>query len=206
MAEATVGSKGLIIPGPDGGYQFIPVDPVEIDDKVILYPLQDETRIAVPALEFGIGDITFASPEFQFAGFDWKLDFNFNLIPLSPFFFGFTGHDFKCVTGGYTYYGDTGMSPAGGCVKMPSPRYGDIEYAFTDANFEEYPKPDDGSLCVKFLGFGKVEIWVVSAPYPDYGSGASVAFYIFNKLVWSGIISPGYPDRVWYHIAEWSPV
>ena len=206
MAEVEIGSKGIVL-GEGGDYaQFIPVDPLEVGDKVILYSLRDDTKIAVPSLDFDIGDFSFVSPSFQFAGFNWNIDFDFALIPLSPLFFGYTDHNFKCVTGGATYYGDSGMSPSGGCVKMPSPRYGDIEYAFTDAGFEEYPKPDDGSLCIKFLGGGAVEIWVVSAPYPDYGSGATVAFYIFDKLVWSGMINPGYPDRVWYHVASWSPV
>ena len=199
-----VGDRVLVMPSFSENVA-VPLGELSEGDQVLLYNLKDDTRIAVPTLSLNVGDRVFSSPSFDFAGFNWKVDFDFKLIPLSPLFFGYTDHDFKCVTGGATYYGDSGMSRSGGCVKM-SPRYGDIEYAFTDATFEEYPKPDDGSLCIKFLSGGLLEIWVVSAPYYDYGSGDSVAFYILNKRVWSGTISPGYPGRVWYHISGWSPV
>lgn len=206
MTDIEVGTRGLVVGSGGQTAQFIAAEPIAVGDKVTLYNLKDNTRIAVPAMEFDIDNFVFIAPSFNFAGFNWKIDFNFDLIPLSPLFYGYKHHDFKCLTGGATFYGDSGISPSGGCKIMSRPRYGDIEYAFTDSDFENYPNPDDGSLCIKFLGDGCVEIWVVSAPYPDYGSGSPVAFYIFDKLVWSGIISPGYPDRVWYHIAEWSPV
>lgn len=199
-----VGDRVLVMPS-FGENIAVPLGDLSEGDRVLLYNLKDSTRIAVPTLSLNVGDRVFSSPSFDFAGFNWEIDFDFNLIPLSPLLFGYTDHDFKCVTGGVTYYGDSGMSQSGGCVKM-SPRYGDIEYVFTDANFEEYPKPDDGSLCIKFLSGGLLEIWVVSAPYYDYGSANTVSFYICNKLVWSGTISLGYPGRVWYHISGWSPV
>lgn len=76
-----VGDRVLVIPSMGVNYA-VTLGGVNVKDTVMLYPLKDSTRIAVPTLSFSIGDFVFTSPSFQFAGFDWKVDFNFNLIPL----------------------------------------------------------------------------------------------------------------------------
>jgi len=66
-----------------GDKVFVPLaDTLNVGDSVAVYNLVDDTRIAVPILAFDIGDYAFVTPSFDFAGFDWKLDFDFNLIPL----------------------------------------------------------------------------------------------------------------------------
>lgn len=77
-----VGDKVLVMPALDGTPFAIKLEPVEVGDPVILYNLKNDTKIAVPRLQFEIGDHVFASPSFNFAGFDFKLDFDINLIPL----------------------------------------------------------------------------------------------------------------------------
>ena len=76
-----IGERGLVVYQGDTSGVFISPD-IQEGDRVVLYPLKDATRIAVPILSLSVGDCVFTSPEFKFAGFDWKLDFNFSLIPL----------------------------------------------------------------------------------------------------------------------------
>ena len=84
----TVGDKGLVIGAGSGDARYIPLETPEVGDTVILYSLKDETRIAVPTLSFGIGDFAFLSPSFQFAGFNWNINFDFQLLPLDLSFIG----------------------------------------------------------------------------------------------------------------------
>ena len=76
-----VGDKGIVM-NYFGEKEFIALGDVEVGDTVAVYNLADETRIAVPLLSMNVGDMVFATPSFDFAGFDWSLDFNINLIPL----------------------------------------------------------------------------------------------------------------------------
>jgi hypothetical protein len=196
-----VGDKGVIMDS-FGDKVFVPLGDVEVGSTVAVYNLADDTRIAVPLLSFNVGDFAFSTPSFDFAGFDWKLDFNFQLIPLFLWFMGYDDHDFKIVFGGgSTYYGDYGISPSGGCQKITTnPQNGDVEYAFTDGSFEHYPDPDDVSFCIKSLSYG-IEWWVMAAPNPDYGSDGSASLYLFDTLVWSGSLAPaiGHPGYVLGH-------
>jgi len=99
----SVGDKVLIMPRM-GENMAIPLGDVEVGDNVILYNLQNETKIAVPSLTFDVGFPIFATPSFQFAGFDWKLDFNFSLI---PFWFALTiGSAVKIAD---AFYGPVGV-------------------------------------------------------------------------------------------------
>lgn len=76
-----VGDKVLVMPSI-GENVAVPLGDVNIGDSVILYPLKDNTKIAVPTLSIWLDDVVFNTPSFQFAGFDWRVDFNFQLIPL----------------------------------------------------------------------------------------------------------------------------
>ena len=76
-----IGDRVLVMPS-FGENVAVSLGGLSEGDKVILYNLKDETRIAVPTLSLSIGDPVFSSPSFDFAGFNWKMDFDFNLIPL----------------------------------------------------------------------------------------------------------------------------
>jgi hypothetical protein len=78
-----VGDKGIVFAAGSEYSQFTPANPPIVGDKVILYNLGNGQRLAVPTLAFGLDSFTFVCPSFQFAGFDWKLDWNFQLIPLN---------------------------------------------------------------------------------------------------------------------------
>lgn len=83
----TVGDRVLVI-GVDGpNPHVLKFDKAEVGDKVIGYPLGKErdTKIFVPKLSFNIGDKVWATPAFPMAGFNWALDFKFDLIPIGLF-------------------------------------------------------------------------------------------------------------------------
>jgi len=82
-----VGDEVLVMPSL-GENVAVPLGNVSVGDSVILYQLKDNTRIAVPTLSFSIGDAVFNTPSFQFAGFNWNINFNFQLIPLDLSLFG----------------------------------------------------------------------------------------------------------------------
>lgn len=103
-----IGDKVLVMPSL-GENMAVPLGDVEVGDSVILYSLKNETRIAVPTLAFSIGSYAFNTPAFNFSGFNFNLDFNFQLIALNlgeitPAMY----HDFSClvVEQATTYYGD----------------------------------------------------------------------------------------------------
>lgn len=77
-----VGDKVLVFAAGSEFATAVPLSTPSIGDMVAIYNLQNETRIAVPTLTFGLGDVSWVTPNFDFAGFDFKLDFNFQLIPL----------------------------------------------------------------------------------------------------------------------------
>ena len=76
-----VGDRVLVMPS-FGENVAVPLGELSEGDKVILYNLKDDTRIAVPTLSLNVGDRVFSSPSFDFAGFDFNVPFDFNLIPL----------------------------------------------------------------------------------------------------------------------------
>jgi len=79
-----VGDKVLVMPAL-GENMAVPLGDLSEGDRVLLYNLKDSTRIAVPTLSLNVGDRVFSSPSFDFAGFNWEVDFNFMLIPfISP--------------------------------------------------------------------------------------------------------------------------
>ena len=77
-----VGDNGLAFAAGSPYSTFAQVSAPKVGDSVILYNLGNGQRLAVPTLWFDLGYFTFVAPSFQFAGFDWKFDFNFNLLPL----------------------------------------------------------------------------------------------------------------------------
>jgi hypothetical protein len=204
-----VGDQGIVYSAGAAYSQFSPVAPAVVGDKVILIECGGGQQIAVPVLAFELGQYSWAIPEFRFAGFDWK--FNWDTQLLSPFVlpWNYTDHDFKAVHSLGTIYGDSPMTPDGGTsVNRTNPPYGDIEYIWEYGIFEDYPKAADGAMCVKF-GRASLEIWCLCAPNPDYGAWGAQSFYIKNKLVWSGQIPPaeggGSPHQVVYHVTGWTP-
>lgn len=104
-----VGDKGIVM-DTFGDKVFVPLaDTLNVGDSVAVYNLVDDTRIAVPILAFDIGDFAFATPSFDFAGFDWKLDFDFNLIPLM---LGFPEN--SLVAGMFCNYMNNNENPSSG--------------------------------------------------------------------------------------------
>lgn len=81
MTDLEVGDQVLVMPGWDGVPVAIKLDSVDVGDPVLLYNLKAEDKIAVPRLQFDVGSYVFAAPSFDFAGFDWKVDFDFDLLP-----------------------------------------------------------------------------------------------------------------------------
>lgn len=77
-----VGDKGIVFGAGSDSAQFIQVQTPNVGDRVILYNLKNDTKIAVPILSIGVDYYIFNTPSFQFAGFNWNIDFNFQLIPL----------------------------------------------------------------------------------------------------------------------------
>jgi len=164
-----VGDKALVMPGFGENY-LIPLEDVNIGDSVQLYPIGNDTKIAVPVLNFGIGNYTFISPEFNFAGFNWNIDFNFNLIPLRLLLVLATeAHNFKIWndTMGWIYGDDPPGMP--GCTIKEDGGWGsggsDADYAFL---FEDgggaYP---DVYIDVR-VGKGMLELWAGLYGTPSY--------------------------------------
>lgn len=82
-----IGSEVLVMSSL-GENVAVPLGNVNVGDSVILYPLKDNTRIAVPTLSLSLGSVVFNTPSFNFGGFNWSIDFNFQLIPLDLSLFG----------------------------------------------------------------------------------------------------------------------
>ncbi|HPD11570.1 MAG TPA: hypothetical protein PLN56_11320 [Methanoregulaceae archaeon] len=73
-----IGDRGVVLNGED----FYVPPSVEVGDKVMIYTLGNGQKIAIPTLSLSLDDHVFPTPSFSFAGFDWKIDFNFSLVPL----------------------------------------------------------------------------------------------------------------------------
>jgi hypothetical protein len=81
MVEA--GDK-VVIFGYNGPYpQAVPVTTPDVGDRVMIVPVDDIGELCIPMLTFTIGDKVWIGPDFKFAGFNWKLDVNLQLIPLA---------------------------------------------------------------------------------------------------------------------------
>lgn len=76
-----VGDRVLVM-SSHGENVAIPFSSPVPGDRVCIYPLQDNTEIAVPSLAFDLHAPVFVTPNFAFAGFDWHLDFEFQLLAL----------------------------------------------------------------------------------------------------------------------------
>jgi len=195
-----IGSEVLVMPSM-GENVAVPLGNVNVGDSVILYQLKDNTRIAVPTLSLSVDSYVFNTPSFQFAGFNWSVDFNFQLIPLL-LFLTWKHKDVKWVSGTTVYGDDTNPRY---CLRVTSdPRHGIIEYNFGDITVES--NADDGAICIgKGTNYG-YEIWIMAPRNPDYGSDSVQSFYLFNKLIWSGIIPPGSSlNTIFYHVDNWKP-
>ena len=84
------GDRGLVFAAGSPLASFSTVDPAAVGDMVILYNLGNGQQLAVPILNLQLGHYTWTTPDFQFAGFNWNLPFNFQLLPLG-FLIGGTG-------------------------------------------------------------------------------------------------------------------
>lgn len=78
-----VGDVGLAFSAGSSYCTFSVVSRPVVNDKVILYNLGSGGQLAVPSLTFNLDDYAWVIPTFDFKGFDWKFDLNWNLI-LSP--------------------------------------------------------------------------------------------------------------------------
>jgi len=76
------GDRGIVFSAGSPSSSFVEVSPAQVGDKVILYPLESGDKLAVPSLDLSLNGQTWITPSFDFAGFDWKIDFDFLLIPL----------------------------------------------------------------------------------------------------------------------------
>lgn len=171
-----IGERGLVVYQGDTSGVFISPD-IQEGDRVVLYPLKDATRIAVPILSLSVDDCVFTSPEFKFAGFDWKLDFNFDLIPLSlpfllpPWFM----HKFAMnvttlppiAPATWWVYGDSPPYQTGlrGCkIVFGGSHGGDYTLQFEDSGNLPY----DMNMEFKFLEDKQIELWVYKDHIPYY--------------------------------------
>jgi hypothetical protein len=202
MTQTVVTNKGIVFAAGSPFATFAPVTRPAVGDSVILYNLGNGQQLAVPTLTFKLSDYTFLVPSFQFAGFNWKLDFNFNL--LSFHLAGFNHHDIACQSGvlGHTnmMYGDDAMGSVnmgGGCVVSDTLGIlygGDLAYNFADgARGVGEGTCDDLTFECKQSGT-TLEWWVHSGPDYSYGGGMSFWF----KGVFLGAFSTpdGVPDQL----------
>ena len=80
MAEE--GDRGINFSSGSPFSTFVKVDPAQVGDRVTLYNLSNGDRLAVPALDFVLDGRVWVTPSFDFAGFDFNIPFDFELIPL----------------------------------------------------------------------------------------------------------------------------
>lgn len=79
----SVGDKVIVFGAGSDFAHAVELTTPNIGDTVTLYPLPDETQIAVPNLTFDLDNYVFVTPSFQFAGFDFNVDFDFQLLLLA---------------------------------------------------------------------------------------------------------------------------
>ena len=77
-----IGDRGVVTISSFSN-QFIPASTPDVGDRVIVIPMNDGSKFCIPCLQFSIGDWVWVGPEFKFSGFNWKLDANLQLIPLT---------------------------------------------------------------------------------------------------------------------------
>ena len=194
-----VGDRVLVIPS-FGENVAVPLGELSEGDKVILYTLKDETRIAVPTLLLSIGDRVFSSPSFDFAGFNFDIDFDFNLIPLA-FLLDVEDADvvLNGVSGDYPVEGVVVKYVQGQC------RHGVLEYNFGDPRWME-EGADDGAICIGRGSLYGYHVWIMPARFGDGGSSGSQWFSINGTVVWSGYIAPRLPlNTIVYQVDNWTP-
>jgi len=77
-----IGDRGVVTISSFSN-QFIPASTPDVGDRVIVIPMNDGSKFCIPCLQFSIGDWVWVGPEFKFSGFNWKLDANLQLIPMT---------------------------------------------------------------------------------------------------------------------------
>jgi len=201
-----VGDKGIVFAAGSPYTTFSPVGTPGVGDKVTLYNLGNGQRLAVPVLSFSLGEFTWVTPGFQFAGFNWNLDFNFQLLSFSLISSGsYTDHDISCRGGvpGHSdvMYGDDAMgsvNDGGGCLKSDTIGVlfgGDWAYNFSDgARSPTEGTCDDLTFECKKVG-NTLEWWIHSGPDPDYSGGLFFSF----KGVLLGVFGTSGPGQLAGH-------
>lgn len=197
-----VGDRVLVMSAMGDNVAIALSTPV-VGSNVILYNLQNETRIAVPSLTFSIGDHAFNTPSFDFAGFNWSIDFNFQLIPLILTFYA----EWRAVVKRFSNimnnrndfigprtYGDKWPppSPLGGCpsdqgvdLLSGGPNGGQVRIMWIDG-----PCPrQDSTTEIRWISGNRLEVWC----YSNNAHGAHHIFYDDDLLcespVGSGTLS-----------------
>ena len=75
-----VGDKGLVFSAGSPYSTFSTVGTPSVGDKVTLYNLGSDQRLAVPTLAFTLTDQVWVIPDFPFKGFKWKYDFKLGVL------------------------------------------------------------------------------------------------------------------------------
>ena len=123
----SVGDKVIVFGAGSDFAHAVKLTTPNIGDTVTLYPLPDETQIAVPNLTFDLDNYVFVTPSFQFAGFNFNVDFDFQLLLLAlekfvtgDYFYGtgwpddWGGWEFsEWHSSGFTYSYGTAAAPCG---------------------------------------------------------------------------------------------
>jgi hypothetical protein len=149
-----VDDKGIVFAAGSEYSTFSTVGTPIVGDKVTLYMLGSGQKLAVPNLTFGLSDVIWVVPSFQFAGFDWTFDWNLNAIKIgsgSAMFWSSWGGSYSGVPDVDQFYSVTGDGSGGGIIStwyrpgyplsqiengvlfwIPgSKRYVDFDYGFT---------------------------------------------------------------------------
>lgn len=185
-----IGKRGIVFAAGSDDAKFFEVGTPAVGDLVTLYNMSDGVRIAVPVLELNADFPIFNTPNFDFAGFNWSIDFNFQLIPLLPLFIPPTQfHNFKVhdLTGGYWIYGDD-PAPAPGSPIGCSKKWDGTGYKYPEADcaflFENliYGSNPDAFFDVKILSANSIEVWA-GAPDIPVGTHTMDLYYGSTHLV-----------------------
>ena len=81
MKMAEEGDHGINFSSGSPFSSFVKVAPAKVGDIVTLYNLSGGDRLAVPSMNLSLNAPVWVTPDFDFAGFDWKIPFDFLLIP-----------------------------------------------------------------------------------------------------------------------------
>jgi hypothetical protein len=188
-----VGDKGVVM-DTFGDKVFVPLaDTLNVGDSVAVYNLVDDTRIAVPILAFDMGYHAFVTPSFDFAGFNWDIDFDFNLIPLN---INLIDHAHRVsdyiVDRSAWVYGDTfyagDNTPC--CNQDVRFIYGTHSFAILDnpTKYGPYNPEESGNVFIETKQtWSSMHIWVWSRCH-----GYTHKVYWDDTLLWSGTNTRGY--------------